>query len=56
MDDTGSFSEQHLGEIKVYAKGLLQPGVLFGPYLGDVCKDRVPAKLKYSWAVSTHSM
>lgn len=50
MDGTRSFSEQPLVEIKVYAKCLLEPGVLFGPYLG-VCKERIPNKLKYAWAI-----
>lgn len=56
LDSTGSFSEQPLEEIKVYAKRLLEPGVLFGPYLGEMCKERTPTHLKYAWAVSIHNM
>lgn len=56
MDDDGSFSEHPLEEIKVYAKGLLEPGVLFGPYLGELCKERTPKQMKYAWAVSIHDM
>lgn len=56
MDGTESFSEQPLEEIKVYAKRLLEPGVLFGPYLGEMCKERTPTQLKYAWAVSIQNM
>lgn len=56
MDGTGSFAEQPLEEIKVYAKRLLEPGVLFGPYVGEMCKERTPIQLKYAWAVSIFNM
>lgn len=56
VDGTGCVSEQLLEEIKVYGKRLLEPGVLFGPYLGEMCKERTPTQLKYAWAVSIHNM
>lgn len=52
MAGPGSFSEGQMGEMKVYAKCHLQQGVMFGPYLGEVCKGQMPANLKYAWAVS----
>lgn len=40
-------------ELKVYAKCQLQQGVMFGPFLGEVCRGQMPNNLKYAWAVST---
>lgn len=42
-------------EMKVYAKCQLQQGVLFGPFLGEVCKGQMPGSLKYAWAIRDDS-
>ncbi|KAM4584736.1 E3 SUMO-protein ligase ZBED1-like isoform 2-T2 [Odontesthes bonariensis] len=47
---SGSSGEEH-GEKKVYAKCQLQQGVLFGPFVGEVCKGHMPNNLKYAWAI-----
>lgn len=52
MSGPGSSSEGQMGEMKVYAKCNLQQGVMFGPYLGEVCRGQMPTNLKYAWAVS----
>lgn len=49
---SGSLGEEQIGEMKVYAKCHLQQGVMFGPFVGEVCKGQMPANLKYAWAVS----
>lgn len=54
MSGPGSFNEVQTEVTKVYAKCLLQDGIMFGPYLGEVCRGRMPTDLKYSWAVSRH--
>lgn len=49
----GSSGEDQMGEMKVYAKCHLQQGVMFGPYVGEVCRAQMPTNLKYAWAVSS---
>lgn len=41
-----------MGEMKVYAKCQLQQGVMFGPFVGEMCRGQMPTNLKYAWAVS----
>ena len=53
ISDSGSSGEEH-GEKKVFAKCQLQQGVLFGPFVGEVCKGHMPNNLKYAWAVSRY--
>lgn len=49
---SGSLSGQdQMGEMKVYAKCHLQQGVMFGPFLGEVCKGQMPSNLKYAWVI-----
>ncbi|XP_072240295.1 E3 SUMO-protein ligase ZBED1-like isoform X2 [Leuresthes tenuis] len=50
ISDSGSSGEEH-GEKKVFAKCQLQQGVLFGPFVGEVCKGHMPNNLKYAWAI-----
>lgn len=45
-------SVEDQGEMKVFAKCQLQQGVMFGPFLGEICKGQMPSNLKYAWAVS----
>lgn len=52
LSASGSLGEEQNGEMKVYAKCHLQQGVMFGPFVGEVCKGQMPANLKYAWAVS----
>lgn len=52
MSGPGFSGEEQMGEMKVYAKCHLQQGVLFGPFVGDVCRGQMPTNLKYAWAVS----
>ncbi|KAM4749871.1 E3 SUMO-protein ligase ZBED1-like isoform 1-T1 [Anableps anableps] len=47
----GASSGEEQVELKVYAKCQLQQGVLFGPFLGEVCKGQMPSNLKYAWAI-----
>ncbi|XP_067440303.1 uncharacterized protein [Thunnus thynnus] len=47
----GSSGEEQMGEMKVYAKCHLQQGVMFGPYVGEVCRAQMPTNLKYAWAI-----
>lgn len=42
-------------EMKVYAKCHLLPGVVFGPFVGEISRQ-VPSNLKYVWAVSRAAM
>ncbi|KAI3352257.1 hypothetical protein L3Q82_005236 [Scortum barcoo] len=51
MSSPGSCSEEQMGEMKVYAKCHLQQGVMFGPFVGEVCKGQMPSNLKYAWAI-----
>ncbi|XP_036964875.1 uncharacterized protein LOC119025416 isoform X3 [Acanthopagrus latus] len=51
MSVPGSSGEGQMGEMKVYAKCHLQQGVMFGPYLGEVCRGQMPTNLKYAWAI-----
>nr|XP_020451857.1 uncharacterized protein LOC109957941 [Monopterus albus] len=44
-------SEEQMGEMKVFAKCHLQQGVMFGPFVGEVCRGQMPTSLKYSWAI-----
>ncbi|XP_059199467.1 uncharacterized protein LOC131979472 isoform X2 [Centropristis striata] len=48
---SGSSGEDQMGEMKVYAKCQLQKGVMFGPFLGEVCRGQMPSNLKYAWAI-----
>ncbi|XP_023189481.1 uncharacterized protein LOC111608616 isoform X1 [Xiphophorus maculatus] len=47
----GASSDEEQMELKVYAKCQLQQGVLFGPFLGEVCKGQMPSNLRYAWAI-----
>ncbi|XP_035515490.1 uncharacterized protein LOC118326576 [Morone saxatilis] len=51
MSGSGSSGEEQMGEMKVYAKCHLQQGVMFGPFLGEVCRGQMPTNLRYSWAI-----
>ncbi|XP_078122363.1 uncharacterized protein LOC144527898 isoform X2 [Sander vitreus] len=51
MSGPGSSDEDQMGEMKVYAKCHLQKGVMFGPFLGEVCRGQMPSNLKYAWAI-----
>ncbi|XP_053711457.1 uncharacterized protein LOC128753631 isoform X1 [Synchiropus splendidus] len=42
---------EQMQEIKVFAKCHLQQGVIFGPYIGEVCRTQMPSCLKYAWAI-----
>ncbi|XP_029360102.1 uncharacterized protein LOC115044903 isoform X2 [Echeneis naucrates] len=42
---------EQMGEMRVYAKCHLQQGVMFGPFVGEVCRGQMPANLKYAWAI-----
>ncbi|XP_017287978.1 uncharacterized protein LOC108245514 isoform X2 [Kryptolebias marmoratus] len=44
-------SAEDQAEVKVVAKCQLQQGVMFGPFLGEVCKGQMPNNLKYAWAI-----
>ncbi|KAM9313651.1 E3 SUMO-protein ligase ZBED1-like [Pholidichthys leucotaenia] len=48
---SGSSIDDQKGELKVFAKCHLQQGVMFGPYVGELCRGQMPANLKYSWAI-----
>ncbi|XP_028254541.1 uncharacterized protein LOC114431018 [Parambassis ranga] len=48
---SGSSGEEQTGEFKVYAKCHLQKGVMFGPFVGEVCRGQMPADLKHAWAI-----
>ncbi|XP_018556549.1 uncharacterized protein LOC108900151 isoform X2 [Lates calcarifer] len=47
----GSSGSEQMGEMKVYAKCHLQQGVMFGPFVGEVCRGQMPTNLKYAWAI-----
>ncbi|XP_029295434.1 uncharacterized protein LOC115013344 [Cottoperca gobio] len=51
MSGPGSSGEEQMEEIKVYAKCHLQKGVMFGPFVGEVCRGQMPTNLKYAWAI-----
>ncbi|XP_034399390.1 uncharacterized protein LOC117737487 isoform X2 [Cyclopterus lumpus] len=51
MSGPGSSGEEQMGEMKVFAKCHLQQGVMFGPYVGEVCRGQMPTNLKYAWAI-----
>nr|XP_046259226.1 uncharacterized protein LOC124066656 isoform X2 [Scatophagus argus] len=51
MSGPGPSGEEQMGEMKVYAKCHLQQGVMFGPFLGELCRGQMPANLKYAWAI-----
>ncbi|XP_037619345.1 uncharacterized protein LOC119484556 isoform X1 [Sebastes umbrosus] len=51
MSGPGSSGDEQMGEIKVYAKCHLQQGVMFGPFVGEVCRGQMPSNLKYAWAI-----
>ncbi|XP_068445324.1 uncharacterized protein [Clinocottus analis] len=51
MSGPGFSGEEQMGEMKVYAKCHLQQGVMFGPYVGEVCRGEMPTNLKYAWAI-----
>ncbi|XP_061580659.1 uncharacterized protein LOC133446598 isoform X2 [Cololabis saira] len=38
-------------ELKVYAKCQIQQSVMFGPFVGEVCRGQMPSNLRYAWAV-----
>ncbi|XP_042340939.1 uncharacterized protein LOC121941961 isoform X2 [Plectropomus leopardus] len=48
MSGPGSSGEE---DMKVYAKCQLQKGVMFGPFLGELCRGQMPSNLKYAWAI-----
>ncbi|XP_069573884.1 uncharacterized protein [Brachyistius frenatus] len=47
----GSSGKEQMGEMKVYAKCHLPQGVMFGPFVGDICRGQLPTNLKYAWAI-----
>ncbi|XP_070684550.1 uncharacterized protein [Pempheris klunzingeri] len=51
MSGSGSSGEEQMGEMRVYAKCHLQQGVMFGPFVGEVCKGQMPTNLRYAWAI-----
>ncbi|KAM6941768.1 uncharacterized protein PEZ65_003775 [Lycodopsis pacificus] len=51
MSGPGFSGEEQMGEMKVYAKCNLQQGVMFGPYVGEMCREQMPTNLKYAWAI-----
>lgn len=53
MSGPGSSGKEQMGDMKVYARCHLQQGVLFGPFVGEICRGQMPSNLKYTWAVST---
>ncbi|XP_034044019.1 uncharacterized protein LOC117526108 [Thalassophryne amazonica] len=48
---SGTSVEEQPPEMKVYAKCHLQQGVMFGPFVGEVCRGQMPTNLKYAWAI-----
>uniref|UniRef100_A0A8C5HEJ0 Uncharacterized LOC114468642 n=2 Tax=Gouania willdenowi TaxID=441366 RepID=A0A8C5HEJ0_GOUWI len=42
-------------ESKVFAKCQLQQGIMFGPFVGEICRGQMPASFKYSWAIRDDS-
>ncbi|XP_015243699.1 PREDICTED: uncharacterized protein LOC107093257 isoform X1 [Cyprinodon variegatus] len=55
LSTDGSSTGEEQATIKVYAKCQLQQGVLFGPFLGEVCKGQLPSNLQYAWAIREDS-
>uniref|UniRef100_UPI0037E88935 E3 SUMO-protein ligase ZBED1-like isoform X2 n=1 Tax=Semicossyphus pulcher TaxID=241346 RepID=UPI0037E88935 len=51
MSDPGSSGEKQMEEMKVYARCHLQQGVMFGPFVGELCRGQMPTNLKYAWAI-----
>ncbi|XP_068590756.1 E3 SUMO-protein ligase ZBED1-like [Cebidichthys violaceus] len=51
MSGPGFSGEEQTGDMKVYAKCHLQQGVMFGPYVGEMCRGQMPTDLKYAWAI-----
>nr|XP_040042446.1 uncharacterized protein LOC120825111 isoform X2 [Gasterosteus aculeatus aculeatus] len=51
MSGPGFSGEEQMGEMKVYAKCHLQQGTMFGPYVGEMCRGKMPTDLKYAWAI-----
>ncbi|XP_029950959.1 uncharacterized protein LOC115391013 [Salarias fasciatus] len=47
----GSSSEDQPADVKVFAKCLLQQGVMFGPFVGELCRGQTPSSLRYAWAI-----
>ncbi|XP_040001788.1 uncharacterized protein LOC120800064 isoform X4 [Xiphias gladius] len=48
---SGPSGEEQMGDMQVYAKCHLQQGVMFGPFVGEVCRGQMPTNLKYAWAI-----
>uniref|UniRef100_A0A8C6T0A1 BED-type domain-containing protein n=1 Tax=Neogobius melanostomus TaxID=47308 RepID=A0A8C6T0A1_9GOBI len=48
-------SESYIIDMKVLARCHLQVGIMFGPYIGEMCKGHVPDNLKYAWAIRDES-
>lgn len=48
-------SESYIIDMKVFAKCHLQVGIMFGPYIGEMCRGHVPDNLKYAWAIRDES-
>ncbi|XP_060903324.1 uncharacterized protein LOC132980942 isoform X2 [Labrus mixtus] len=51
MSGPSSSGEEQSEEMKVYARCHLQQGVMFGPYVGEMCRGQMPTNLKYAWAI-----
>nr|XP_020509338.1 uncharacterized protein LOC109998802 isoform X1 [Labrus bergylta] len=51
MSGPSSPGEEQSEEMKVYARCHLQQGVMFGPYVGEMCRGQMPTNLKYAWAI-----
>ncbi|XP_067354334.1 E3 SUMO-protein ligase ZBED1-like isoform X2 [Channa argus] len=51
MSGSGSSGGKQAGEKKVFAKCQLQQGIMFGPFVGEMCRGQMPANLKYAWAI-----
>uniref|UniRef100_A0A8D3AL83 BED-type domain-containing protein n=1 Tax=Scophthalmus maximus TaxID=52904 RepID=A0A8D3AL83_SCOMX len=51
MSGPGSSGKEQMGDMKVYARCHLQQGVLFGPFVGEICRGQMPSNLKYTWAI-----
>lgn len=52
LSDSGmQLSETSVTDMKVVAKCHLHVGVMFGPFVGEMCKGHVPDNLKCAWAI-----
>ncbi|XP_041641124.1 uncharacterized protein LOC121508383 isoform X2 [Cheilinus undulatus] len=51
MSGPSSSGEEQREGMKVYARCHLQQGLMFGPYLGEMCRGQMPTNLKYAWAI-----